>query len=511
MEPRFAAEQPSKQEKTFAEARQETLACLKKAARRSSVFAALLLATNVASLEGCASGLKVGSGALADVRPEAHPKFADTEKLPSYGEMLQELQEAVGRERVETDIEMQQQYVRHAGEYEAIPLQVSGFEHLDISNALPKKLVEETIPRSWWAKGHLSKMEINPHPIPMQYPGLEKSFEYAHCRPYSNGSPVEIEFTSGSLQPIETRNALDDTALLNLFAVDLHELAHAADWSKSPVLKPDQVLTEMYLTYRLTVDPGSPTWSYPSSIQTKKNEERQIVEYGKMVESFAELMRDGLSEVAGEDWQTWEDALISSLVERRAATRSGAKKAAELVRLHLQWSDPLFKPWEAAKNRVELVDKMYVEQNVQRFSRILEEEIPDTQISQELRREFQQLSWSKDDVLYQIAMQTGTDETPEHKFAGVDSSKYWSTEVDHKLIDSGFYFDGVLRTFLSIRANRLDYRRREGERFGVWYGDSAIKKFKQSLNQLSATEKAAFRTIAFKNMEILSLKAPTSK
>lgn len=497
-------------ERAPARTRLETLSRITQAAQRSRILRALLLSSSLASLEGCAGGLSVGKGHLVGIHAEERLRVAE-DTLPSYEQMLEELNDAVGERQVMEDLERQHQYTAHAHEHEQKYTRYIGFEKLDISQSLVKKYIEQTVPQSWWANGHLGEMEVNPHFAPITKPGFEGKVEYGHCNVSGVGEPIKIEFTNKDLQQDKARgNQFEEEKVGTVFSVALHELTHGSDWRSSTMLQPKQVLAEMYLVHQAMKDVGRPKFEYPESIHVKDGGDKKAEMYAKMTEFFAEVMEEALHEDKGSDWQTWESAFADNLVARRGASKDGAMRVAHIVKTHLQWTDPSFEPWQAAQKRVEIITAMNIEHESKRFSHMLLEDIKDTQIATALSEAFKGQSWSEDDVLYQIRVLSGLDESVDGRFGQVAALRA-EKGASSKVVSINSYFNSVTHTFLNIRANHLGIKNRWNQPFSVDLGNETVRGFNNEMATLSPAELHEFRAIALREIQILRMKSPASK
>ncbi len=487
--------------------REHALEGLAKAAKRSPVFRALLLGTTLASLQGCAGGLTAGKGPLEGMRAEGRLELED-ETLPSNEEMLRRMKEAVGEDSVAGDVAAQRQYALHAKEHASEKPRLAGFEALDISPDLAEAYVR-TMPRSWWDQGHLGSMTVDPQFRPIPYPGLEGKPEYGHCETSNAGEPIKIFFTSETLRPDPKRGVqLEGNKVQTVFEVALHEMAHGADWRTSQVLTPERSLAMMYMVQRASADPERPKFPYPESIQAKSGQDAKAAARIKMGEYFAELMEAGLEEKNGDDWQTWGSALARDLVTRYGATPRGAEGSVRLVKTQFQWTDPSFKPWEAARERARILDAMQEQHEYKRLSDMVSHDLPDARVSKAMGAAFEERPWTEEDVQYQIRLLLGMDESG-GKLASVKPLPFEATDarVDEVVLELNSLIDATLHA----RANHLGYRDRFGGTYGVNLGNATVEALGANYRKLSAAQQEKFVAIALGKIAVLNGKAPEKK
>jgi hypothetical protein len=482
--------------------RQSVLDSLTKAAGRSRVFRALLLSTSLTSLEGCAGKFGIGAtGPLEHVEAEDHPSIKG-EKLPSYEKMLEEMRLAVGETYVQNALEVQQRYAQANEKREKGKTLFLGFENLDITPGEVRRLFTETMPHSWWGNGHVGEIKINPHFVAMRYPGLNRKPEYAHCQPFTNGKPIEIEFNHESLGETEELQSKD---VHEVFSSMLHELAHASDWGTASSLQPEQALTLMYLAHQSIKDPGRPRFSYPEKIHHADAKNKQKETAQKMTEFFAVLMETALLRQDSASWHDWEHSLATELVSQHAASPEGARRAVRLVRTHLAWTAPGFLPWEAAAERYKLIQNIRQHHEFRRFEKLLLTHLQDHETGRRLAQALTNTAVMEKDAVLQMYLLTNQDVTqdkqlqkdikplPDVKFSGLTVAMAFHSA------------NSLLEAALRIRANEIEA---PGAPFFVNISEDAIARYNDEYRRLSHGEREELRRLIFRRLEILEGKYP---
>lgn len=300
-----------------------------------------------------AGKLAMDEMSLKDVAAwEDRPKL---EGLPSYEVMRRELAEAFGEEALEEEIPVHtEDYIdfirkmRAEQERAKEPLAVEGFqEKFGIPDEAIQQIISETVPSGWSGAGTVSSFTISQKPMPLsKESGLSGNAD-GRCR------SGEWEKAAELLVSPDYRLSDKTPALIN------HELAHANDWNRSNVLSPEDRLTLLYLVHERMSSPDHLRFSYVESIS---NPDKKAEHLKKCTEYWAELMGYSL-DIPAESKEEWERKFRAKAVEKWAHPQAhpspdayGAKDL-RIVNWYVGKVDPSFKPWEASKDRQELIDR----------------------------------------------------------------------------------------------------------------------------------------------------------
>ncbi len=485
--------------------RNSVLKKMTQAAMRSKIFRAFLLSTGIASLEGCAGGLKFEEGDLRAVHAETRPQTSLYRHLPSNQVMLHNLNDAYGKDVVAADIHMQQQIAKRAHEFEGQSMDIQGFEALDVDLKLVKQFFQETIPEAWWAHGHLKTFKVNPHYVPMGYKGFEGQVEYGHCEIPGDGNQVTIEFTSEKLNKKETE--MHSYVLYQLFDTALHELAHGADFVSAPNLNSEQVLTLMYLNLMAVNEEGRPKFNYPEEVMPIDASQQKNQLHIKRIEFFAELMREALKFQYGDDWESWGEEFMNRLQTRYHASHEGAVHSVNLIRTHLEMTAPGFKPWDAAKKREILLSEMHDQVQYIQFGRMLEKQMLQRELSKKLLGILHDTTMNEDDMYYQIKRISGLDVSPDLRYVLVSIDRVDTENI--KILHMKALLNSIVQDALFSRANRMHVRNAYGNSFHLHSGNGTIEAFDTLFKKLTPEEKKECMEIANHMIQTAQTKAPT--
>ncbi len=452
---------------------------------RSKIVGALLFVAATPSLEACAGGVALGTGPLSAVQKGERP---DNPDMPDYEKMLSELKQVFGDDVVSAALRKQRKFAEK--DWSSNKTGNKGFEILDIkSDRVASQLSH--YPRGWLT--HVSRVSVDPHFVPISYPGLEGKPEAAHCTSNFNGDPVTVELTS----KIFTRS--DDPGLGPVDYVFLkvlpHEFAHANDWEASPRLNAKQSLELLYNVYVLSTDPGRPKFIYPESIKPKDPKDSKDAAYSRATEYFAELVTAGFSVENANDWTTWENELANGLARSYAENGSpeAVKKNVIFLRRFLNLIDSGFKPWEFAQKTSALDEKINLDIWDARLTRNLEK-IPDNELREALMSVLRMKTSSRESAYYQYYRVKGLDVTRNSRFAKTGS---YLDSLENGFVSSNREvfspFSNVLEAALSVRLNKDGIQQEAGYPFSMSLGNATVSEFVERYESLSVQNKVKLK------------------
>lgn len=287
---------------------------------------------------------------------EDRPKL---EGLPTYEVMRRELAEAFGEEALEEEIPVHTEdyidYIRKMRaeqERSREPLAVEGFqEKFGIPDEAIQQIISDTVPSGWSGAGTVSSLTIAPKPMPMsKESGLSGNADgRCHGGEWIKASELFVS--------PDYRLSDDTPQLFN------HELAHSNDWNRSNVLSPEDRLTLLYLVHERMSSPDHLRFSYVESLS---NPDKKAEHLKKCTEYWAELMGYALN-IPAKSKEGWERNFRAKAVEKWAHPQAqpspdsyGAKDL-RVVNWYIKKIDSSFKPWEASKERQELIDRTMYE------------------------------------------------------------------------------------------------------------------------------------------------------
>jgi hypothetical protein len=454
---------------------------------RAKAIAGLLMVASP-SIEACSMGAQIGRGPLSAIHEGERPEDPE---LPDYAIMLDKLKSAVGEDALSAEFAMHQAYADNYKESTGMALE--NLDKLDIDEKAFRDLLD-IYPRSW--SSNLKSISINPHFVPMPYPGLEGEAEFAHCERTWKGDPIKIEFTSDSL-----RSASRNTRLFVLETLS-HELAHAADPGSNVRLSAKQSLSLKYMTLVAVSDPGRPKFSYPESIKAKTDKDKQAETQAKMTEYFAEIMDFAISHANGDTWETWRLNLIKRLESEKHATPQAAEWNVKLIKDYFQWSDPDYKVWEAGRNfwkQVDNIENIRSHRGLERGYKL----IPEDLVTQ----------------LNEIINDTTTrPEEIEHQYSRIEELLWQDVRAIEnnkdakkiRMIDAIKKFNSLIEQAMTIRNIRLNI---PGGRSHIVSGEeveSRVESFYREYGQLDEASKQASKQEMLKRLAIAKEKAPPS-
>ena len=299
--------------------------------------------------------------------------------MPSNEVMLETLDEKVGSVRPN----LVSQRLRHekansgAGE-----TKVEGFEAAGIKAADLRAYMAAAFPPAWSRPSNIGSIKVDPHFVPMAYPGFENLPEYGHCSVPFNGGPVEISLTSEKFKEKE-----QEENLKFLFSdVLAHEFAHANDWRSSPELTQEDSLQLRFRVMQASQDEGRPKFWYPEGIKAKPGEEK-LANSERATEYFAELISSALgpsaSKRTAKNWETWVAEYSGILTDQYDASQEQAHENARLVKWYFNKIDSAYAPWRAFEERLKTEHKVISDYRWTRFKELVQA-IPDAELRREI-------------------------------------------------------------------------------------------------------------------------------
>ncbi|MFA4954772.1 MAG: hypothetical protein WC641_05665 [Patescibacteria group bacterium] len=299
--------------------------------------------------------------------------------MPSNEVMLETLDEKVGSVR----LDLVRQRLRHEKANSAAgETKVEGFEAAGIKAADLRAYMAAAFPPAWSRPANIGSIKVDPHFVPMAYPGFENLPEYGHCSVPFNGGPVEISLTSEKFKEKE-----QEENLKFLFSdVLAHEFAHANDWRSSPELTQEDSLQLRFRVMQASQDQGRPRFWYPEGIKAKPGKEKSANDE-RATEYFAELISSALgpsaSKRTAKNWETWVVEYSGILTDQYDASQEQAVENARLVKWYFNKIDSAYAPWKAFEERLKTEHKVISDYRWTRFKE-LAQAIADAELRREI-------------------------------------------------------------------------------------------------------------------------------
>jgi len=357
-----SAERPSRSPDRLKTAREDVLAALRIDPKRAGAVAVVL-----ASGFGAGIAYERTDQIRADVAAEIHDaskaNIFDVEErirrdagiaherkragLPSYEQMLRELAEVIGEDRVnaETPLNIEEMIpavrtVRQNAERAQETAHVEGFEEAyGVRSETMKRILAETFPRGWSNVGSIAVMQAVPlSELPPNAVGV--------CRGGREKEPAVIQMWN-------------ELPIQELMRLVVHEATHANSSETANVMDPKLRVELLYRTHQRVRSKDRPRFDYVEDWITERDPHER---YSRKIAEYLAKLQEVAMMTPADSEELWRDGVAQSLAmmakEPGEAAATGTLEDVDLALDVLRASDPEFKPWEAAMRR----DQLFVEE-----------------------------------------------------------------------------------------------------------------------------------------------------